>query len=72
MIKARSKPRANQPTKKVELENLQALQPFTYKGLTYTKRKVGPAGIKCISSKGNKLITLPHDTLVEIPDTDAG
>lgn len=59
---------------KVELSSLGTLELFTYKGRTYSKRRVLPDGIKALSSKGDKLIALPPDTLVtkvEVTETAA-
>jgi hypothetical protein len=50
--------------KEVELSSLGTTELFKYQGSTYSKRKVTPAGVKALFSKGDKLITLPPDTLV--------
>jgi hypothetical protein len=50
------------------LGSLDALQQFTYKGETFTRRRVRPSGVQALSTKGDKLIVLPPDTKVGIED----
>jgi hypothetical protein len=50
--------------KGVAISSLDTLQHFQYQGKVYSKRKVTPAGVKALSQKGDKLITLSPDTLV--------
>jgi hypothetical protein len=50
--------------KQVELSSLDTLQFFNYQGKIYSKRRTRPGGVSALSKKGDKLITLPPDTLV--------
>jgi len=51
-------------TPKVAISSLDTLQRFQYQGKVYSKRKVTPTGVKALSQKGDRLITLSPDTLV--------
>jgi hypothetical protein len=50
--------------KEVKLSSLKSLQAFTHKGETYSKRRVHAGGVTCLSIKGDRMLTLPLDTLV--------
>lgn len=50
---------------KVEVGSLPVLAEFKHKGKTWTKRRTHPGGVQALSSKGNKIVTLAPDTLVE-------
>jgi hypothetical protein len=53
-----------EPGQEVEISSLGTLQPFSYEGDIYTKRKVKPGGVQALSQEGDRLITLAPDTLV--------
>lgn len=55
---------SEQRGEKVPISSLGTLQFFSHQSHVYSKRKVHPDGIKALSKKGDKLITLPPDTLV--------
>lgn len=64
MAKKATRKEGGSSGKDVPISSLTTLQPFTYKGKEYTKRRAGTDSVTCLSAAGDKLITLSKDTLV--------
>ena len=62
---AEAKPTPAKSGQDVEVSSLQTLELFRYQGRIYSKRRASSGGVRGLSQKGDKLITLPPDTIVK-------
>ena len=61
---AKTTKKTTQSGEEVAVSTLDALQEFKHKGQKYTFRRPTAAGMKCLSTDGNKLLYLSADTMV--------